>query len=73
MHVLMAVLTESLRSATDMRVLDGGSLCAHLWVLRGRLALHGVSCPQSQLALGARCVAKVLLQTTPRLVEVRAP
>ena len=56
----------------DLRVLDGSSLCAHLWIVRGRLALHG-GCPQNQLALGARCAAKVLLQATQRLVEVRGP
>ena len=68
-HVLMAVSTESLQSPADLRVLDGSSLSAHLWMVRGRLAIGGASCKRSEL--GARYMAKVLLQTAPRLLTVR--
>ena len=67
----MTVSTESLLSPTDLRLLDGSSLSAHLWMVRGRLALCDASCTQSEL--GAGCVAKVLLQLAPRLATVRAP
>ena len=69
--VLMTVSTETLQSPAHLRMLDGSSLSAHLNMVRGRLALGGASCKRSELDM--RCVAKVLLQTAPQLVTVRAP
>ena len=66
----MTVATESLQRPMDLRVLDASSLSTHLWILRGRLAISGASFARSDI--GARCVAKVLLQIIPRLVTVRA-
>ena len=56
----------------DVRMLDGSSLSAHLWIVRGHLALDGASCTQKELMRSVRCVAKVILHIAPRLTEVRA-
>ena len=69
MRVLVTGSIHSLRSPRDLRVLDGSCLKAHLRVARTIFELTGVS--RTQQELGARCVAEVLLQLLPRLVEVR--
>ena len=73
MCVLMTVSAESLQAWDDLRALDGTKLASHLWMLCGVLASNGASCTRKELALGARCAAKMLLQTTARHVEVRMP
>lgn len=63
---------QSVHSLLDMRAPDGTSLVAHLWIIRGLLALPGDSCAQKELVHSVRCVADVLLQTTALLLQVRA-
>ena len=70
MRVLVTVSIHSLRLPSDLRVLDGSSLTAHLRVARGTFHLRGVSSTQQEL--GARCVAEMLLHLMPRLVEAHA-
>ena len=72
MRVLVSVPIKSLRAPRDMHVLNGGAVISHLRMLHGMLALRGASCTQDERALGARCMAKVLLEILPRLVTVRA-
>ena len=71
-RVLVTVPIKSLPAPTDVRVPDGGCLISHLWMLHGMLALRGTSCTQKQLMLSVRCVARMILHTTPRLTKVRA-
>ena len=70
MRVLVTVSIDSLRLPSDLRVLDGSSLTAHLRVARGIFDLRSVSSTQQEL--GASCVAEVLLQLILRHMEVRA-
>ena len=68
----VAVIWHPLPSPKDVHVLDGSSLSTHLSLLVGVFALQGVGCTQQDLERSAHCVAEVLLQMVPRLVEVRA-
>lgn len=74
MRVLVTASMALLHSPRDLRVLNRSSLIAHLpdcAAVDGILDRPGTSCTQQELTRGARCVAEVLLQLTPRLVEVR--
>ena len=51
---------------------DATNLRAHVFVVCGSLGLPGTSCTQEQLVAGVHNMAGVLLQLTPRLVEVSA-
>ena len=53
-------------------MLDGSRLSTHLSLLVGVFALQGAGGTQQDLERSAHCVAEVLLQMVPRLVEVRA-
>ena len=72
MLVLLAVSAHPLPSPRDLRMPDESCLVAHLSLLLGVYALGGVGCTQTNLERCAHCVADVLLQRVPRLVEVRA-
>ena len=68
--MLRAVTIKYEHPSGDLHMLDGSSLRTHLWIISAVLALDGVSCTEKQLMLSVRCVAKMILHTTPRLTEV---
>ena len=69
----MAVSNLSLHNIFDLHALDGSCLLAHLWMIHGMLALPANSCTREELVHTVRGVAEVLVQTTARLLQVRAP
>ena len=55
----------------DLRALDGCDLGDHMEVVHRLHALTGFTCTDEELQRTVRCAAEVLLQTAPRLLEVR--
>lgn len=69
--MLLTVDVQSLHSPSDLRLLDGSCLAAHLTLLVLVLDSPGVHCTQQELEPCMCCAAEVLRQTALRLLEVR--